>query len=199
MFARYYEFSKRVAHDFAEHGCTHMAGAISYYALVSLVPLGIVLMDAQGNPVFYNPKCQELHGMTLDTAKRVGWAHAVHPDDRGRVAGSWRAAAREGSALHVPVSHFRGGIAPHRTSERAPTARCTAATTSRSVLWTPVPRLNTPPRASERASKPSRASRTSSTWTKSRAVSGDTIWRGSPARARRMRVGTRRDGSSHGP
>ncbi|HET9200855.1 MAG TPA: YihY/virulence factor BrkB family protein [Dehalococcoidia bacterium] len=44
MFARYYEFSKRVAHDFAEHGCTHMAGAISYYALVSLVPLGILLI-----------------------------------------------------------------------------------------------------------------------------------------------------------
>jgi membrane protein len=44
MFARYYEFSKRVARDFAEHGCTHMAGAISYYALVSLVPLGILLI-----------------------------------------------------------------------------------------------------------------------------------------------------------
>ncbi|MEX2237572.1 MAG: YihY/virulence factor BrkB family protein [Dehalococcoidia bacterium] len=33
-----------MASDFAAHGCTHMAAAISYYALVSLVPMGIVLI-----------------------------------------------------------------------------------------------------------------------------------------------------------
>lgn len=44
LYSRYYEFSRRVASDFAAHGCTHMAAAISYYALVSLVPLGIVLI-----------------------------------------------------------------------------------------------------------------------------------------------------------
>lgn len=45
MYSRYYQLSRRVANDFAEHGCTHMAAAISYYALVSLVPLGIVLIS----------------------------------------------------------------------------------------------------------------------------------------------------------
>jgi membrane protein len=44
MLATVVEFSKRVARDFAAHGCTHMAGAISYYALVALIPMGIILI-----------------------------------------------------------------------------------------------------------------------------------------------------------
>ncbi|MPZ24036.1 MAG: YihY family inner membrane protein [Dehalococcoidia bacterium] len=44
MIRRYLEFSHRIASDFTAHGCTHMAAAISYYALVSLVPLGILLI-----------------------------------------------------------------------------------------------------------------------------------------------------------
>src|SRR5690606_32690206 len=52
-------------------------------------PLGIDVMDLEGNPVFYNPKAQELHGISLEQAGGRGWTEAVHPDDRERVARSW--------------------------------------------------------------------------------------------------------------
>src|SRR5690606_7210418 len=47
-----------------------------------------------GQPIFYNPKCEELHGISFDKAGNRGWEQAVHPDDRERVAESWYAAAR---------------------------------------------------------------------------------------------------------
>lgn len=65
-------------------------------ALIDASPLGIDMMDLQGNPVFYNPKCAELHGIGLDEAHDKGWEEAVHPDDRERVDASWYAAASNG-------------------------------------------------------------------------------------------------------
>lgn len=55
-------------------------------ALIEASPLGIDIMDLEGNPVYYNPKCEELHGMGLDAASGKGWEDAVHPDDRERPA-----------------------------------------------------------------------------------------------------------------
>lgn len=67
-------------------------------ALIEASPLGIDIMDLQGNPIFYNPKCAELHGLELGDAFGEGWEQAVHPDDRERIATSWYAAARAGKA-----------------------------------------------------------------------------------------------------
>jgi PAS domain S-box-containing protein len=65
-------------------------------ALIEASPLGIDVMDLEGNPVFYNPKCEELHGIGLDAASGKGWEDAVHPEDRERVDASWYAAASKG-------------------------------------------------------------------------------------------------------
>lgn len=65
-------------------------------ALIEASPLGICVMDPEGSPVFYNPKCEELHGIGLGSASGKGWEAAVHPEDRGRVAASWYAAASAG-------------------------------------------------------------------------------------------------------
>jgi PAS domain S-box-containing protein len=65
-------------------------------ALVEASPLGIVIMDLRGAPVFYNPKCEELHGIDLGEAGGSGWEKAVDPDDRERIVASWYAAARAG-------------------------------------------------------------------------------------------------------
>lgn len=53
-------------------------------------------MDLDGNPIFYNQKCTELHGISLGEASGKGWEKAVHPDDRERVSASWSAAAGAG-------------------------------------------------------------------------------------------------------
>lgn len=80
-------------------------------ALIQASPLGIVIMDLEGNPVSYNPKCEELHGMRLHDAIGKGWEHAVHPDDRERIGASWYAAASNGEAWS-DVYRFR-----HRDGE----------------------------------------------------------------------------------
>lgn len=65
-------------------------------ALIQASPLGIAVMDVGGNPTYYNPKCEELHGIRVGDAAGKGWENAVHPDDRGRVDASWYAAASKG-------------------------------------------------------------------------------------------------------
>lgn len=76
-----------------------VGGAINearLHALIEASPLGIVITDVRGRPVFYNPKSAELHGRDLEEARGDGWAQALHPDDRDRVVSSWYAAAAAG-------------------------------------------------------------------------------------------------------
>lgn len=65
-------------------------------ALVAASPLGIVIMDLQGQPVYYNPRCEELHGLGLSAAQGAGWVDALHPADRKRILASWSEAAAAG-------------------------------------------------------------------------------------------------------
>src|SRR5690606_5749355 len=65
-------------------------------ALIEASPPGADYMARDGNPIFYNPKCIELHGIGLGEAFGTGWEQAVHPEDRERVATSWYAAAKAG-------------------------------------------------------------------------------------------------------
>ena len=63
------------------------------HALLEAAPLGIDILDADGNPVFYNPKAEEIHGFILREANPAQWLEAVHPDDRERIRRNWRQAA----------------------------------------------------------------------------------------------------------
>ncbi|PCC70242.1 PAS domain S-box-containing protein [Nannocystis exedens] len=65
-------------------------------ALLDASPLGIDIMDLAGHPVFFNPKCEELHGLSLADAQGRGWTEAIHPEDRARVVSSWYQAAGAG-------------------------------------------------------------------------------------------------------
>lgn len=96
-------------------------------ALIQVSPLGIAVMDVEGNPVFYNPKCDELHGLSLGEAAGRGWEGALHPDDRARVDASWYAAARAGESwsdvyrfLHADgeVVWVSGRAAPIRVDDQ---------------------------------------------------------------------------------
>ncbi len=45
-------------------------------------PVGIVILDQDARPLYYNRKCAELRGHEVQTSE---WARAIHPDDRQRV------------------------------------------------------------------------------------------------------------------
>ncbi len=57
-----------------------------FSTLARISPVGIFRTDAQGNCVYVNERWCKITGMKYDEALGAGWAQAVHPDDREKVA-----------------------------------------------------------------------------------------------------------------
>ncbi|HYC69623.1 MAG TPA: PAS domain S-box protein [Opitutaceae bacterium] len=66
--------------------------------LADHVPVGIFLSDEAGRCVFVNNAWRAMSGMDAESACGDGWARALHPDDRARVAADWQAAVRSGAS-----------------------------------------------------------------------------------------------------
>lgn len=60
-----------------------------FRTLASHAPVGIFLTDPQGDTIFVNDTWSAMTGLTLAEAGGGGWARAIHPDDRARVAAEW--------------------------------------------------------------------------------------------------------------
>ena len=61
-------------------------------------PLGMFVTDAQGRCRFTNAAWQRIAGMDGEQCLGDGWARAIHPEDRERMAAKWADAVRSGSA-----------------------------------------------------------------------------------------------------
>lgn len=66
-----------------------------FRTLASHAPVGIFLTDPQGETVFVNESWCAMTGLSAENARGRGWARAMHPDDRARVAAEWTAALAE--------------------------------------------------------------------------------------------------------
>jgi PAS domain S-box-containing protein len=75
-----------------------------FRALAMGAPVGIFRCDANGNCTFTNQEWQRLAGQTGEEALGMGWALAVHPDDRELCGKLWRQAALLGTEF---VAEFR--------------------------------------------------------------------------------------------
>ena len=76
----------------------------AWQALQQRSPVGLYQTDAAGACIYVNERWCELTGLPADRALGDGWTHALHPDDRERVAAAWSHAA----ATAVPfVSEYR--------------------------------------------------------------------------------------------
>jgi PAS domain S-box-containing protein len=67
-----------------------------FRTLASHAPVGIFQTGSHGGNVFVNESWCAMAGLTPAQAYGDAWADAVHPDDRDRVLGDWKAAAAEG-------------------------------------------------------------------------------------------------------
>ena len=67
-----------------------------FRALAAVSPVGIYRTDHAGQCVYANERWSEITGLTLADAQGHGWAHTVHPDDRGQVSTQWRRAVQGG-------------------------------------------------------------------------------------------------------
>jgi diguanylate cyclase (GGDEF)-like protein/PAS domain S-box-containing protein len=75
-----------------------------FRAMSDASPLGIFVSDAEGSCVYTNAAYQKISGLTFEQTLGTNWSTAIHPDDRLRVLGEWRDAAR--------------GLAPFQTEFR---------------------------------------------------------------------------------
>lgn len=77
-----------------------------YQTLVHASPVGIFQTDAQGECIYVNERWCEIAGMKAEEARGGGWAQALHPEDRERIAREWYTAAKE-HRLFKSVYRFR--------------------------------------------------------------------------------------------
>ena len=67
-----------------------------FRTLTAHTPVGVFVSGAAGDCVFVNQRWCELTGLSAEQAEGDGWAMALHPDDRERVAREWKAASDAG-------------------------------------------------------------------------------------------------------
>jgi PAS domain S-box-containing protein len=64
-------------------------------------PIGIYQTDANGDAVYANDRWLALAGFTQEENQGLGWAEAIHPDDRARVTEIWLRAAQGGGEFQA--------------------------------------------------------------------------------------------------
>lgn len=75
-----------------------------FRGLCTHVPAGIVMCDADGGCTYANDYCLDLMGIAIDDVFGWSWVERLHPEDRDRVPGEWRAAVKD---CDVFISEFR--------------------------------------------------------------------------------------------
>ncbi len=66
-----------------------------FQTLVTTSPVGVFETDAGGACLMVNEQWLRITGLTVDQAQGDGWAAALHPGDRERVAAEWQATLAE--------------------------------------------------------------------------------------------------------
>lgn len=82
--------------------------AARFRQLADSAPVGILLMDADGDCSYANPHWLEITRLLPEQARGEGWWDAVHPDDRERVTEAWEGLAR-GAPLDLEFRYRRAG------------------------------------------------------------------------------------------
>ena len=71
-----------------------------FRTIAAASPIGIFLMDAQGQLRFVNDRWLVMTGLTLAQAQGNGWKQALHPEDRDIVSENWKRLSERGDLYH---------------------------------------------------------------------------------------------------
>lgn len=63
-----------------------------FRALTTCSPVGLAMIDLQGNCVYTNATCREMCGFSATEANGTGWLSFLHPSDAPRVIAEWKKA-----------------------------------------------------------------------------------------------------------
>lgn len=79
-----------------------------FRSLSACTPVGIFLLDIQGQCTYTNPRCQVICGFTFEESLGEGWIRFLHPDDRERAIADWVHCVRD---QHEFLTEYRFGYA----------------------------------------------------------------------------------------
>jgi len=82
----YLDVSKRMENEQAIRESEELFRTLSLAA-----PIGILRTDSKGNCVYLNHRLCEMTGLTAQSAMGLGWATAIHPDEREHCLRLWKA------------------------------------------------------------------------------------------------------------
>lgn len=88
-------------------------------SLIESIPQIVWIAGADGTVLDFNHRWEEYSGTTIAAGREVGWAPAVHPDDREQAGESWRAASAAGKPFEIDVRLRRRDGAYHWMLGRA--------------------------------------------------------------------------------
>jgi len=72
-----------------------------FRTLSESMPLGIFLIDAIGRPIYTNPHCQQLTGVSTEDSADGGWMRRLHPSDLPGVLAALKENEREGGDFAI--------------------------------------------------------------------------------------------------
>jgi len=78
-----------------------------YRALIELSPQVVWISEPDGNNSYCNQYWHEYSGVTVQQSAGLGWAVALHPDDRSRVAAEWEQAVARGAGYEMELRFRR--------------------------------------------------------------------------------------------
>jgi diguanylate cyclase (GGDEF)-like protein/PAS domain S-box-containing protein len=72
-----------------------------FRVLTEQLPVGVFLINAQGQCRYVNERWRRMTGLTAEQAAESEWTSALHPEDREPVRAAWRQAVESGSELLI--------------------------------------------------------------------------------------------------
>ncbi|MEH2425554.1 MAG: PAS domain S-box protein [Nostoc sp.] len=88
------------------------SGRQRYQLLAEASPVCIFYADIDGNCFYFNQRCTQITGLSLQESLGKGWTNALHPEDRDRVLSLWyeAAAGKVPSQSEYRFLHPDGGV-----------------------------------------------------------------------------------------
>jgi len=72
-----------------------------YQTLLESIPYMIWMANAEARLQYANRQWLEYTGLSILQARRSGWEHLIHPEDRKRTWRAWAEARQTGSAFEI--------------------------------------------------------------------------------------------------
>jgi PAS domain S-box-containing protein len=97
-------FMRGIAHNITERKKLELQLAEKthhFSTLLSTTPAGVFETNSDGECTYVNERWSQITGMSFEFARGIGWANALHPEDRASVYAEWTASVAKNRPFHL--------------------------------------------------------------------------------------------------